>query len=508
MKTLRLILGDQLNSAHSWYREVCDDTLYTLMEIRPEQEYVKHHVQKIVGFFSAMRAFGQELQSIGHRVEYIAFNDADNLHSFEANLKQLVAAHNIERFEYQLPDEYRLEEQLKAICKTLDVKTDAVDTEHFLTTRNEVADFFKGKKTFLMESFYRYMRRKHDVMMDGKDPVGGQWNFDHDNRLKYKGEVPIPSPMRAENDVSDVYEMVLQEDIPHFGSIDASRFEWPLTRTQALEQLHYFSEHLLGYFGSYEDAMPQENEFLFHSRLSFALNIKLLHPKEVVQHVVEAWIEGGQQIPIQNIEGFVRQVLGWREYVRGLYWAKMPAYEDLNFFDNQRQLPSWFWTGDTKMNCLKHAIKGSLKNAWAHHIQRLMVTGNFASLIGAHPDEVDAWYLGIYIDAIQWVEITNTRGMSQFADGGILATKPYVSSASYMHKMGDYCSNCSYKHKLKTEDNACPFNSLYWDFYDRNRGKLSKNPRIGMMYRVWDKMKNQEAILERAQWCKEHIEEL
>jgi deoxyribodipyrimidine photolyase-related protein len=256
--------------------------------------------------------------------------------------------------------------------------------------------------------------------------------------------------------------------------------------------------------------MTTRDELLFHSRLSFGLNVKLISPLEVVRYCVDYWEKHQEAIDISQIEGFVRQIIGWREYMRGVYWAHMPEYADLNFFDHQAKLPSWFWTGDTQMKCLQHAIGQSLEGAYAHHIQRLMVTGNFALLLGVHPDEVDAWYLGIYMDAVEWVEITNTRGMSQFADGGIVGTKPYVASANYMHKMGDYCSQCAYDRKKKVGEGACPFNSLYWDFYDRHEDKLARNPRIGMMYRVWAKRDPEEkaAILEQADYYKKHIEEL
>lgn len=508
MKTLRLILGDQLNYNHSWFKNKDENTLYVLMEIKPEQEYVKHHIQKIVGFFAAMRAFGQHLKEVGHHVQYFKYNDAENKHSFKDNIKWLIEKDGIGRFEYMEPDEYRLDELLKGICSELLVETAMVGSQHFITQRNDVADFFKGKKTYLMESFYRKMRKELNIMMEGKDPIGGQWNFDHDNRKKYKGEVPIPKAYLAENDVTDIYQMVLAEEIPHFGEIDPKSFAWPINKEQAEKQMLYFGTYLLQHFGEYEDAMYSQHSALFHSRLSFALNVKLISPIQLVSFILNVWDAGNREIPINNIEGFIRQVIGWREFMRGVYWAKMPEYENLNFFENNGKLPSWFWTGETKMNCLKQSIKGSLKNAWAHHIQRLMITGNFAALIGAHPDKVDAWYLGIYIDAIQWVELTNTRGMSQFADGGLLATKPYVSSASYINKMSDYCSGCKYNHKLKTEENACPFNSLYWDYYERNREKLQKNPRIGMMYRVWDKMKNQEEILEKADRLKANLNNL
>lgn len=511
MKILRLILGDQLNIEHPWFQEKHqEDVLYTLMEVRPEQEYVKHHIQKIVGFFEAMRQFSVELSNRGFNTHYFKYDAANNQHSFEANLTQLIAENGIEKFEYQLPDEHRLDALLSDFSASLSIETNAVDTFHFLTSREYIQEFFTGKKTYLLESFYRHMRKKYNLMMEANgDPLGGKWNFDHQNRAKYKGEVPLPPPYKAQNNVSDVYKMVVAEKIPHFGEIEEEEFSWPVNRTQALEHLRYFLENGLCYFGTYEDAMTKEHETLFHSRLSFAMNIKLLSPLEIAESTIHYW-QKHHEIPIQNVEGFIRQIIGWREYMRGVYWAQMPGYEEKNYFEHHENLPNWFWTGNTKMNCLKHAINGSLRNAWAHHMQRLMITGNFALLLGVSPEEVDTWYLGIYIDAIQWVEITNTRGMSQFADGGLVATKPYASTANYIHKMSDYCSGCHYKHTLKVEKNSCPFNSLYWDFFCRHEEKLSNNPRIGMAYRTWYKMdeSQREKLLLRAAYIKEHVNDL
>ena len=279
---------------------------------------------------------------------------------------------------------------------------------------------------------------------------------------------------------------------------------------QSLELLAFFIEECLPFFGTFEDAMTVNAWSVYHSRLSFALNIKMLSPREVIDKAIDAWKMNPDKISYNQIEGFVRQILGWREFMRGVYWQHMPEYSQLNFFGHDKKLPNWFWTGETKMNCLKHAIGQSLEKAYAHHIQRLMVTGNFMLLAGIDPDEIDRWYLGIYIDALDWVEVTNTRGMSQFADGGIVGTKPYVSSAAYIDKMSDYCSGCFYSKSVKVGEKACPFNSLYWHFYERHESKLAKNPRIGMMYNVWKKMDNDNrtALLAQAEYYLKHIEEL
>ena len=509
-KTLRLILGDQLNTNHSWFKTIDDTVNYVMMEVRTETDYAQHHIQKVVGFFSAMRSFAAELQSKKHKVIYIHLNDKNNLQSFEKNLDALLNQGNYTQFEYLLPDEYRLDVLLKNYCNQLLIPYSVYDTEHFFSKREELGNFFEGKKMFLMESFYRAMRKKHNVLMEGDKPATGQWNYDGENRKKLpKNHKPTP-PLVFNNDVSKIVAEIKDTDISTIGSIDAANFVWPINREQSLALLDFFVAEFLPLFGSYQDAMTPNEWSLYHSRISFSMNVKMISPKEVIDRAIQEWENRKDEIEYNQLEGFVRQIIGWREYMRGIYWLKMPEYASLNFFNNTEKLPDWFWTGKTKMNCLKDAITQSLEYAYAHHIQRLMITGNFALLAGVHPDEVDAWYLGIYIDAIEWVEITNTRGMSQFADGGIVGTKPYVSSASYIDKMSHYCGSCFYKKALKTGEKACPFNSLYWNFYDKHEDKLSKNPRIGMMYNVWRKMKPEDksALLEQADYYLKNINEL
>ncbi len=507
-RTLRLILGDQLNILHGWFASSRKDTVYTMMEVRQETDYVKHHIQKVTGFFACMRRFAREISGRGHRVIYIRLDDPENEQDIEQNLLKIIRKENITRFEYLYPDEYRLDNQLKRIVSRLRIRSSAMDSEHFLTGREEVQRFFKGKKRYLMESFYRYMRKKYDIILKEGKPVGGKWNYDQLNRNRYDKEVPVPPAKVFKNDVSNIVEMISLCGVKTFGEIDPRNFIWPVSRSQALEQLNDFVRTRLPYFGTYQDAMTSESWSMFHSRLSFALNTKMLHPMEVIQAAVtQAQSSSDQKISIEQLEGFVRQILGWREYVRGIYWAYMPEYETLNHFDHKESLPDYYWTGKTRMNCMHKAITQSLNHAYAHHIQRLMVTGNFALLSGVHPDEVDSWYLGVYMDAIQWVEIVNTRGMSQFADGGIVATKPYVSTANYIRKLSDYCNDCFYRPDNSTGDRCCPFNSLYWDFLHRHRDKLAKNPRMAMMYRILEKMKDttRHELFNQAQTYKDTI---
>ncbi|TDQ16990.1 deoxyribodipyrimidine photolyase-related protein [Algoriphagus boseongensis] len=507
-KTLRLILGDQLNSKHSWFTEIDPNVTYLMMEMRQETDYVTHHIQKVVGFFLAMRTFAKELKSSGHQVIYYQLDNSENKQNLKDQLSYLIQKENFTQFEYLLPDEYRLDQMLQEICDKLFISSRAIDTEHFLTDRNFLQDFFKGKKNYLMETFYREMRKKYDILMDGKEPMTGQWNYDQDNRQALKDKKLLRKAKIHPKDATEIAEMLKNSGVKTIGTLDTENFPWPISRAESLEILDYFCDHLLPNFGTYQDALTTWDPYLFHSRLSFSLNTKLISPLEVVQKVEAYWKAHQDQISIAQVEGFIRQIIGWREYMRGIYWAKMPDFAQLNFFDHERKLPDWFWTGKTKMNCLSQSIGQSIDHAYAHHIQRLMVTGNFALLAGINPDEVDQWYLGIYIDAIEWVEITNTRGMSQFADGGIVGTKPYVSSANYIKKQGNYCDHCAYDHKEKLGAKACPFNSLYWHFYARNREKLEKNPRIGMMYRTWDKMGNKQEILDQAESYLDRLDEL
>ncbi|MDF2156586.1 cryptochrome/photolyase family protein [Algoriphagus sp. CAU 1675] len=507
-KTLRLILGDQLNSNHSWFSEINPEITYLMVEMRQETDYVQHHIQKIIAFFLAMRHFGEKIKKNGHQLIYYKLDNPENEQELEKILVTLIQEQGFEKLEYQLPDEYRLDKQLGLLSESLGIPVKAFDTEHFLTDRGFLKEFFRGKKNFLMESFYREMRKKFHILMDGKDPIGGRWNFDQENRSAFKDKHLLPKAKTYPKKAHEIYEMIQKAGVKTIGTLDPDSFPWPISRKESLELLDYFCKNLLVHFGDFQDAMSTWDPYLFHSRLSFSLNTKLITPLEVVEKVEQYWIANQNQISLSQVEGFIRQIIGWREYMRGIYWAKMPEFAELNFFGHKRKLPVWYWTGNTKMKCLSHSIGQSLEMAYAHHIQRLMVTGNFALLAGIAPDEVDKWYLGIYIDAIEWVEITNTRGMSQFADGGIVGTKPYVSSANYIKKMSNYCSHCAYKPTEKTGNGACPFNSLYWHFYERNREKLEKNPRIGMVYKTWDKMKNKPEILDQAEFYIKNLDTL
>ena len=492
---LKLILGDQLNLQHSWFKEVDSSEVFVLMEMRQETDYAPHHIQKVVAFFGAMRNFSEVLKQAGHQVHYLALDDKANRQQLEANLNFLIEKFNADGFAYMEPDEYRLDQQLKEYVLGLNIPSEVVETEHFMTSRSELTEFFEGKKQLILEFFYRRMRKKFNILMQLDQPEGGQWNFDKNNRKKWKGRPSIPEPFYPKaNDLEALNEMIENAGVKTIGSFDKNQFLYPLSRTQALEQLDYFCRYLLVHFGDYQDALHTDEVNLFHSRISFALNAKIIRPLEVVQTVITYYREHSDDIELSQVEGFVRQIIGWREYMRGIYWKEMPAYASMNALENTNPLPEFYWTGKTKMNCLHQSITNSLDNAYAHHIQRLMITGNFALLAQIHPDKVDEWYLGIYADAIQWVQITNTRGMSQWADGGIVATKPYVSAAAYIHKMSNYCDSCQYDKKKRVGEDACPFNSLYWNFLDDKKQFFAKNNRMAMMLRLLEKIPAEDLV--------------
>ncbi len=512
MTTLHLILGDQLNPDHSWYRQVDEGVVHVLMEVKQETSYVLHHAQKVLAIFAAMRDFAEHLRAQGHRVRYIAIDHPSNRQAITANLDALIAHHQADRVAYQAPDEWRLDEELARWAqakRAQGLTVEMVNTEHFLTAREEAAELFAGRKQWLMEHFYRHMRRRHGVLMSPeRQPEGGQWNFDADNRKAWSGQPPEPADWRAPHDHQALWQVIVDAGVTTFGQPQADRLPWPVNADEARAHLRAFVQHALPHFGDFQDALSQRANRLFHSLLSFALNVKMLHPREVIDAAEQAWRDG--RAPLAAAEGFIRQILGWREYVRGVYWAHMPGYDERNHFGHALPLPSWFWTGQTRMACMSRAIGQSLQDAHAHHIQRLMVIGNFALLAGLDPKALHHWYLGVYIDASEWVELPNTLGMSQFADGGLLATKPYVSSAAYLDRMGDHCRHCPYQRKERLGEQACPFNALYWDFHLRHENLLRRNPRIGMVYRQLDRMtpEAKQAVTEKARQLREDLAQL
>ncbi|WP_158970897.1 cryptochrome/photolyase family protein [Paraglaciecola sp. L3A3] len=519
--TLRLILGDQLNASHSWFKEVDENCTYVIAELHQETSYVTHHVQKIQAFFAAMTAFADALKSAGHRVLHLTLDETKKYTDLPELLTDLLK-NDVQLFEYQQPDEYRLSQQLTKFCQQLagiNILFACVESEHFYLPHKELPEHFKAETSHRMEFFYRYMRKRFKLLVDqNNNPDGGKWNFDQQNRnkLKKKDMSLIPAPLVFSHDVSQINERIERHKINTMGDGD-SQLLWPINRQQSLQLLDFFCRYLLPSFGTFQDAMTgnaddaitQKQWSLYHSRLSFSLNSKMISPKLVVDTVIKHY-QADDAINLAQVEGFIRQIVGWREFIRGMYWINMPQYHAKNALQANNDLPSWFWNGDTKMNCLHHAIKQSLQYSYAHHIQRLMITGNFCLLTGIDPVQVDRWYLGIYVDAIEWVELPNTRGMSQFADGGLIASKAYAASGNYVNKMSDYCQSCHYDVKQKTTDNACPLNSLYWHFMEKHSLLFESNPRQAMVYKNWRKqpIEQQQATLDKANYYLQNLEKI
>ena len=483
MTTLRIVLGDQLTRGLSSLRDHASGDIVLMMEVAEEATYVKHHKQKLVLIFAAMRHFADALRGDGLVVDYVRLDDPANTGSFTSEVTRAIARHKPSRILVTEPGEWRVMQMMKGWGAEI------LGDDRFFATPASFAAWAANRKQLRMEFFYRDMRRLSGLLMEGDEPAGGQWNFDHDNRKSLPKGVTPPKRRRFAPDAitREVMAMVAQRFPDHFGDLDP--FGWAVTRADALEALDHFIAACLPNFGDYQDAMKQGDAFLYHSVISPYLNIGLLTPREVCEAAEQAWRR--EEAPLNAVEGFIRQILGWREYVRGLYWLKMPDYAETNFLEARRPLPAFFWTGRTELNCLAQAIGDTQRHAYAHHIQRLMVTGNFALLVGLDPAEVERWYLLVYADAFEWVELPNTHGMALFADGGVMASKPYAASGAYIDRMSDYCDGCRFKPDVKLGPKACPFNYLYWDFLIRNEAKLKSNPRMAMPYRTLAKMEDE-----------------
>lgn len=499
-RNLIVILGDQLSHSVSSLAgaDPAHDTIL-MMEVADETSYVKHHKKKIAFILSAMRHFAVELEEKGFRVRYVRLDDAGNSGSFTGEVARAVKALTPERIIVTEASEWRVQEAIKGWGATGGLPVDIRADDRFIATHSEFAHWAEGRKALRMEYFYRDMRRKTGLLMEGDKPIGGKWNYDSENRKPAAGNLFMPQPKQfaADATTQQVLALVGSRFADHFGDLEP--FWFAVTASQAQGALDHFIETALADFGTYQDAMLVGEKYLYHAVVSLYLNIGLLDPLDVCIRAEVAYLSG--HAPLNSVEGFIRQIIGWREYVRGIYWLKMPGYVQENFFEADRPLPEFYWTGETDMRCLKEAISQTGEEAYAHHIQRLMVTGNFALLIGADPHAVHEWYLSVYADAFEWVELPNTLGMSQFADGGVLGSKPYISSGNYINKMSDYCANCRYDVKKKTGDGACPFNALYWHFLERHRDQLGGNPRLGPVYRTWARMQQetQSAYLETAE---------
>lgn len=484
---LILILGDQLSHSLSSLKAGDPGLDQVLMvEVMEEATYVRHHKKKIAFIFSAMRHFAEELREMGWQVDYVSLDAEDNSGSFTGEVRRAIGRHDVSEIMVTEPGEYRVRENIETWSEAFDLPVTLLEDDRFLASHAEFEAWAEGRKQLRMEYFYREMRRKTGLLMDGDQPAGGKWNFDSENRKPASGSLLVPQPLKArpDNMTEAVLKLVAERFDDHFGDLEP--FWFAVTHEGAQAALDHFIETALPEFGDYQDAMLVGEKFLYHSLISFYINAGLLDPLEVCRQV-EAEYRAGRA-PINAAEGYIRQIIGWREYVRGIYWLKMPDYVDMNALEATRDLPEFYWTGETDMACMAAAIGQTKEEAYAHHIQRLMVTGNFALMIGANPKQVHEWYLAVYADAYEWVELPNTLGMSQFGDGGLLGSKPYAASGNYINKMSNYCGSCRYKVKQKTGEGACPFNPLYWDFVHRNRERLASNPRMGQIYRTWGKM--------------------
>ena len=487
MKTLRFVLGDQLSREISSLRglDAARDVVL-MVEVADETTYVRHHKQKIAFILSAMRHFAAELEAEGITVDYVKLDAHGNSGSFTGELAGAVKRHKPDGVIVTEPGEWRVRQMIDGWAAETGLPVEMREDTRFFATLGQFAAWGEGRKQLRMEFFYREMRRQTGILMQGDQPAGGAWNYDSENRKKLpEGHVP-PKRLRFEPDAvtREVLALVKTRFADHFGDLEP--FGWPVTRDDALKALDHFIDGVLPDFGDYQDAMKTGEPFLHHSLVSPALNAGLLTPREICAAAEAAWAEG--RAPLNAVEGFIRQILGWREYVRGLYWLKMPDYAATNALEAKRKLPWFYWSGETEMNCLKQCIDETRIHAYAHHIQRLMVLGNFALLAGVAPAELEEWFLVVYADAYEWVELPNVHGMVLWADGGYLASKPYAASGAYIDRMSDYCGRCAYDVKAKAGETACPFNYLYWDFLIRNAKRLEGNPRLAMPYRNLAKM--------------------
>ena len=500
MSTLRLILGDQLSPEISSLKDADKlRDIILLCEVFDEAVYVKHHQKKITFLFSAMRHFAASLSDAGWNVDYVRLDQDGNSHSFSGEVARAVERHAPESVIATFASEWRVLTEMRDWENTLPCAVELRDDDRFYCSLDEFATWADGRKQLRMEYFYRELRRKTGILMSGNDPIGGQWNYDAENRGRAPDglEVPKHTSFVPDEITNEVLNLVEDRFGDHFGKLRP--FEFAVTHEQAAYVLDRFIAERLPLFGTYQDAMVEGEPFMFHAHIGLYLNCGLLSPQQAIIAAENAYHAGAA--PLNATEGFIRQILGWREFVRGLYWLKMPEYAEQNALEAHRPLPAFFWTADTKMNCLKQCVSETRDHAYAHHIQRLMVLGNFALLAGLSPKEVNEWFMIVYADAYEWVELPNVSGMALSADGGVLASKPYASGGAYIERMSNYCRSCHYKVKQKNGEQACPFNYLYWDFLIQHQDRLSGNARMGMMYRTLAKMSDEKraAILTDSQ---------
>jgi len=503
MRNLNIVLGDQLNADSSLFQDFdpAQDAVW-MAEVLEESTHVWSHKARIAMFLSGMRHLAAALRERNMQVHYRLLGTCA---SFAVALQEDLARLNPERVRFVIPGDFRVREALKA---AMTVPFDELPDSHFYSSPELFAQWAKGRRELRMEYFYRQMRKTHDVLMEGSEPLGGQWNFDHDNRQSFSSSSPpqaiAPRAFPPDAITQEVFADIERLLPTHPGSL--AHFDWPVCSADAELALEDFIEQRLAKFGQFQDAMWINEPYLFHSRLSAALNLKMLSARKVVAAVEAAARDS--RVPLNAAEGFIRQILGWREYVRGLYWLQMPAYLESNALGAQTPLPAFYWDAKTPMVCMQQTIQQTLDYGYANHIQRLMVTGLYALLLGVKPLEIHAWYLAVYVDAVEWVELPNVLGMSQYADGGKMASKPYIASGKYIHRMSNYCQSCRFKPDQSTGANACPFTTLYWDFLIRHEQRFARHPRLALQVRNLQRLNDEQraAITTQAAGLKGRVE--
>ena len=500
VRNLILVLGDQLDGASAAFDgfDAGRDAIW-MAEVREEPTHVWSTKPRIAMFFAAMRHFRDAQRRLGRTVGYHELNPNDRASTLASRLQADARQQRPDKLLVLEPGEHRVRRSLQETADALGVQLEIRTDRRFFSTPDEFNAWADGRKQLRQEFFYREMRRRHHVLMDGDQPVGGEWNYDAENRRTFGKQGPADPPQAPsfppDSTTREVIDLVNTAFASHPGSLD--RFDWPLTPEQARRALDDFIAHRLPAFGRYQDAMWTGEPFLYHAKLSAAFNLHLLDPRAAVDAAEHAYRQG--HAPLNAAEGFIRQLLGWREYVRGVYWRFMPEYLDRNFLDHHAPLPDFFWTARTDMRCLAESIGQTLEHGYAHHIQRLMVLGLYAMLRGVDPAEVHKWFLAVYVDAVEWAELPNVAGMSQFADGGVMASKPYAASGKYINRMSNYCRNCPYNPEKAVGDDACPFTTLYWDFLQRHKQRLADNPRMRMQLRNLDRKPTEELRAVRRQ---------
>lgn len=489
VRTLRVVLGDQLDGSALRTLDRERDALL-MMEVEGEATHVPSHRQRTVLFLSAMRHFALEQAGKGWRLRYVRLDDPSNTQSLDSEVRRAVEALAPARLEVVVPGDHRVAAMVRgweASCLV-----EMIEDDHFLTSRKDFDAWAEGRRELVMEYFYRDQRKRLGLLMDGGKPVGGAWNYDKENRQAFNAQPDVPSEFRARPD--EVTREVMELVASRFGDAPGgmAHFRWPVTRQEARRALARFVETRLARFGPYEDAMWAGEAFLYHSALSASLNLKLLNPRECVEAAIDAYEAG--DAPLNSVEGFVRQLIGWREFIRGVYFREGPAYADRNALDQHGQLPALYWSGETDMACMRECVGSVVEHAYAHHIPRLMVMGNFALISGVHPKRISDWFLAMFVDGVDWVTLPNTLGMAMHADGGVVGTKPYAGSGKYIKRMSNLCDGCRYDVNKRVGEDACPFNTFYWAFLVRTRERFKGNTRMAMILKNVDRMSKGERV--------------